>query len=161
MVCMGVDIHIFVEAYNKEKKAWEYKTLYRKDCDKFEDVCEILDGRDYKLFGRLAGVRSAVSPFVKPRGLPDDLSDEVKNEYGNGEGYFCETWYDYCELNLYADTDKAFEEEEEHWIAAKKYTTDRYNVVRPFVDKIDMILDAYGVYYPKPGEVRIVMWFDC
>lgn len=36
-------------------------------------------GRHYGLFGLLAGVRSTVfSPFISPRGLPDDLSAGVK-----------------------------------------------------------------------------------
>lgn len=89
------------------------------------------------------------------------MSDEVKKEYRNGEWYFGETWYDYCELNLYADTNKAFENEEVYDVnSGTYYVTNKYNVVRPFVDTIDMILEAYGIYYPKPGEVRIVIWFD-
>lgn len=64
-------------------------------------------------------------------------------------------------MNLYANTDKAFENEEVYDAdSGTYYVTNKYNVVRPFVNTIDMILEAYGIYYPKPGEVRIVIWFD-
>lgn len=148
--------------YNKNSGKWERKTLYYKtDNGEFLEAWTLLNSRNYELFGKLAGIRSIEEPFVYPRGLPDDLSDEVKKEYGNGEWYFGETWYDYCELNLYADTNKAFENEEVYDADnGTYYVTNKYNVVRPFIDTIDMILEAYGIYYPKPGEVRIVIWFD-
>ena len=51
------------------------KALYcQKDDGNFEEAYMVFDNRDYELFGRLAGVRSCVEPFVYPRGIPDDAS---------------------------------------------------------------------------------------
>lgn len=159
---MGTDIHSSVEIFNKKTKKWKRKALYYQDYEgAYKEAWMILDNRDYNLFGKLAGVRSMEEPFVYPRGLPDDISDETKELYGDGTGCHTATWYDYCELNLYADTDKAYFEYEiydadkDEWIVDSKQ-----NVVRPYIDKIDMILEAYHMWYPKPGEVRIIMWFD-
>lgn len=147
--------------YDKEHKKWVRKALYyQKDDGSFDEAYMIFDNRDYELFGRLAGVRSCVKPFVYPRGIPDDASEETRKLY-DGCDYHDATWYDYCELNLYAQTDGAYVVEEEYDDECGSYEiADVWNVVRPYVDKIDMLLDAYGIYYPKPGEVRIVIWFD-
>ena len=29
-----------------------------------------------------------------------------------------------------------------------------------FMNDIEKVLNAYDIYYPKPGDIRIVMWFD-
>ena len=64
-------------------------------------------------------------------------------------------------IHLYAQTNGAYVVEEEYDEEHGSYEiSDVWNVVRPYVDKIDMLLDVYGIYYPKPGEVRIVIWFD-
>lgn len=161
VVYMATDIHVCVETFNKETKKWEYKTLYKKNDMGMFETAHILEARNSSLFSRLAGF-GLEEPFVYPRGLPDDLSDETKLRHGSGNWFFDETWYDYCELSLYADTDKAFTEELEYDVGSDEYVVvDKCNVVRPFVDKIDLILEAYDIYCPKPGEVRIIMWFDC
>lgn len=159
---LGCDIHAFVEAFNKENKRWERKTLYYKDKNgEFQEAWTLLGDRNYELFSRLVGVRGSGEPFVYPRGVPDDLSEEVSKEYCAYNDWHNVTWYDYCELKLYADTDRAFVEDEIYDIDKDEYVVDdRWNVVRPFIDTIDIILEAYGIYCPKPGEVRIVMWFD-
>lgn len=98
---MGTDIHLYVEHYNKESKRWDSLSLYKKSSeDKFFPV-DIYDGRDYELFGLLAGVRSIIAPFVFSRGVPDDMSCEVSKAYGDGQYYHTPTWYDWCELQTY------------------------------------------------------------
>ena len=98
---MGTDIHLYVEHYNKESKRWENLFLYKKSSEGEFLPVDIYDGRDYDLFGLLAGVRSVIDPFVLPRGVPEDMSCEVSKAYGDGECYYAPTWYDYCELQAY------------------------------------------------------------
>ena len=159
---MGTDIHTNIEVFNKKTDKWERKALYYKDDDEsFKEAWTVLDDRNYELFGRLAGIRTTEKPFVYPRGLPDNLSDETKKLYGNGSWYHGATWYDYCELCSYSQTERAIVEYELYNADLDEYImTDRWNAVEPFIDAIDKVLEAYGIYYPDPGDVRIVIWFD-
>lgn len=159
---MGTDIHTNIEVFNKKTRKWERKALYYKDDDgSFKETWTLLDNRNYILFGKLAGIRTTEKPFVYPRGLPDDLSDETNALYGDGFYYHTPTWYDYCELCLYSQTENAFVTNDLYDVEKDEYVLhDKWNVVEPFIAAINMILEAYGVYYPDPGDVRIVMWFD-
>lgn len=187
---MGCDIHVFCERYNKESKRWENLSLYKKnEGGTFKEV-NVYDGRDYQLFGLLAGVRSIINPFVIPRGIPDDLSCEVSKKYGDGEYYHTSTWYDYCELNAYEymmcdsckEIKKRDQKIDELEIQIKNMSqfiphdedtgyfdddieyedegSKLYERFEGFMDCIRSVLNAYDMWYPKPGEIRIVMWFD-
>ena len=62
---------------------------------------EFYDGRNYTLFSVLAGVRDygKVKPISPPRGMPDDLSTEVADEYeGWGGDAHSASWYSLDEL---------------------------------------------------------------
>lgn len=185
---MGCDIFVHLEHYNKESKRWENLSLYKKDTDGTFKSVDVYDGRDYELFGILAGVRGCNSPFVYPRGVPDDLSCEVSNRYGDGEYFHTPTWYDYCELNAYekmmSDSYKELrkkskeieqlkkqlkqmtqfiqrEEAEEDIVIEDDY--DEYDIAERltgFMNCIRTILEAYEIWNPKPGDVRVIMWFD-
>lgn len=62
---MGCDIHCYLEYYSEESKPnVPYVHSFSYD--------QIAFGRDYLLFGCLAGVRHAIKPIVEPRGLADD-----------------------------------------------------------------------------------------
>lgn len=72
---MGCDIHAYVEV--KVSGKWH---LYSQPRIK----------RNYKLFAKLAGVRSndhSPTPIVEPNGLPDDMSELVKIEFKYEEGH--------------------------------------------------------------------------
>jgi hypothetical protein len=82
---MGCDIHAYVEQREGEGCPWEY-------------AGELDIWRNYTLFAVLADVRNgwsfagydlgdAVVPISKPRGLPEDVTDVVKNESG---GWGCD-----------------------------------------------------------------------
>lgn len=150
---MGTDIHLYVEHYNKESKRWDSLSLYKKSSeDKFFPV-DIYDGRDYELFGLLAGVRSIIAPFVFSRGVPDDMSCEVSKAYGDGQYYHTPTWYDWCELQTYERIfDNEYDDEDDANSLCKR--------LDGFMNDIEKVLNAYDIYYPKPGDIRIVMWFD-
>lgn len=150
---MGCDIYLYVEHYNKESKLWENLFLYKKSSEGEFLPVDIYDGRDYELFGLLAGVRSMIAPFVFPRGVPDDMSCEVSKAYGDGQYYHTPTWYDWCELQAYERIfDNEYDDEDD--------TISLCERLNGFMSDIEKVLNAYDIYYPKPGDIRIVMWFD-
>lgn len=59
---MGCDIHCYVEYKRKDQDSW-------RDFGK-----RINPGRNYWMFGMMAGVRLEVPPVVEPRGIPNDLA---------------------------------------------------------------------------------------
>ena len=59
---MGCDIHMYVESRKRSDT-----NLWRSFGSRFNP------GRDYELFGYLAGVRGGTA-LIEPRGLPDDLA---------------------------------------------------------------------------------------
>ena len=122
--------------------------------------------------------------------MPDDLSCEVLNKYGDGEYFHTPTWYDYCELyayeNMMKDSYKKIkwrddkikelekqiknmtqfiprDEETEYFDDDVEFEDDECGLherLADFMNCIRNVLDAYNIWYPKPGEVRLVMWFD-
>lgn len=178
---MGVDISVHIERHNKTTCKYEDVSLYKKDEQgKYERV-SVYDGRNSYLFGLLAGVGGVyIYPerlgfLVSPRGIPDNLSDYAKEEYGDGECFFNETWYDLCELEAYAyslsqakDTissliDKINELDDENKYDTNDIVEDlsAIDLLSNFVDCIKDVLNAYDIYEYKPGDYRVVMWFDC
>jgi len=61
---MGCDIHCYIEHQTAPGEEWNRWCGFGG---------QINPGRDYRLFGHLAGVRDSVEPLVPPRGLPADL----------------------------------------------------------------------------------------
>ena len=98
---MEVDINLFIEKRDKDTGKWHALSTY------YDAVYE---GRDYGLFGLLAGVRSTSGMLQPVRGLPEDVSDELRKLYNEYDyfpyesrdeyGYFSATYYDFCELEL-------------------------------------------------------------
>ena len=66
---MGCDIHCFIE-FN------EYDEEDGKDGDWRPFGGEIHLGREYDVFGHIAGVRTSYVPVVPPRGFPSDAAYE-------------------------------------------------------------------------------------
>lgn len=63
---MGCDIHVHVEVRDRGHGEWAYYD-------------ELDVGRDYELFGLLAGVRGTEFDCqINPRGLPRDASEETR-----------------------------------------------------------------------------------
>ena len=171
---MSVDIHCFVESYDKESNEWNEE--YFIDGQSNEKI-PVYDDRDYGLFGVLAGVRSGFRGLVEPRGLPDDLSDEVKEEWNDGE-FFGETWYDYCELKAYVNSIVSCSEAIRQIVHVNEkdcmlddilgdmqdgdmlYVITEMESLVDFMQHINYALSGYDKV-PVPGDVRIVMWFDC
>lgn len=92
---MGCDIHLFVE--KKVNGKWESADKWSKDEDGEERGMELRTvdyddkfyrGRNYELFAILADVRndSEIVPIKKPRGVPKNISPEVKDEINKWKG---------------------------------------------------------------------------
>jgi hypothetical protein len=90
---MGCDIHPFVEV-NRHGR-WEAVGGKAEVVDDF---------RDYRLFGYLAGVRMLPpgAPITRRRGLPDDLSPEVRGYMASDDDLECASWLTAEELLSYA-----------------------------------------------------------
>jgi len=76
---MGCDIHMYAE--KKVKGVWEKVNIKNPQCDgAYNDY--VFFGRNYGFFSILAGVRNYanayIEPIDQPRGLPDDVSPEIK-----------------------------------------------------------------------------------
>ena len=186
---MGCNLWAYVEQHDKKTGAWKYLSLYKKNKDDTYDDVFMYASRDYELFGMLAGVRSFNSPFVDKRGVPDDMSEELNEKYGDGRNWHSSTWYDYCELKAYSrmlnkseKTIKRLENEVlelgkrvrdlspkedddtsvDWWDFDRDDDDERSDAERLsyFVACIDDLLMIYHVYKIMPGDIRIVMWFN-
>lgn len=120
---MGCDIHMHVEC--KHDGVW-----------KRHDV-EIYDGRNYELFGILAGVRGNSTPISYPKGLPIDVTDEVLQDYDSWE------WATHSAS----------------WLTFDEIYNSRFDYSNPSLQWI--ALDMLGAKIDQQAEdVRIVFWFD-
>lgn len=80
---MGTDIHSFVERWEPDV-GWQWLKGELFDNDGFDEPWEPITGRCYHLFGFLAGVRDGgVRQIHARRGLPWDLSPELRTEFGS------------------------------------------------------------------------------
>lgn len=90
---MGCDIHMFCEEQVKIKDKAEWRSAdhfkrnhyfgaYEDETNELE-VVELCDSRNYSMFTALCGVRDYTNKSPKisePRGLPDDVTEFVKEE---------------------------------------------------------------------------------
>lgn len=99
---MGCDIHVFCEAkrFYGDENIWYCVDHFKKnkyfnpiepDGEREWEVVVIFDNRDYGLFSLLTDVRNYYEnePIDTPRGLPNDVSKEVKDEsdYCGSDGH--------------------------------------------------------------------------
>lgn len=176
---MSSYLDCYIEKYNPETNQWENLSLYKKENDEYKAVnaygysascCgDVLCGSSYDNYS-LA--------IVKPRGIPEDASPEVKEFYGDGKYFYDATWYDYCELTAYQhainklvkpildiakpkDDDVYDEDSEDYWndVVYEEYQ-EQIECFEGFMDCINKVLEAYGIWYPKYGQIRIVIWIS-
>lgn len=85
---MGCDIHFYVEV--QEKGSWVHHDPRGPEPEDWvawkawdnKRPSYIYDGRDYRLFSRLANVRSGwAENGPEPKGFPKDASQSVKDQY--------------------------------------------------------------------------------
>lgn len=89
---MGCDIHLYLEQKQtvRSVSTWVNVDNYRPDPYNPGEFIHVdcYDSRNYDLFAILADVRNRqeVEPIAQPRGVPDDMSKEVRGEYERWEG---------------------------------------------------------------------------
>ena len=120
---MGCDIHMHVEC--KKRGKW---VLHSED---------IYDGRNYELFSILAGVRGSSTPISYPKGLPVDVTDDVKSLY--------DSW----EWDAHSASWLTFNE-----IYNSRFDYDNISLQHIALDMLSSKIDQ------KAEDVRIVFWFD-
>lgn len=143
---MGTDIHVHV--YRKDKyDNYEELKLYR-NVDGEMKLCYLpFEDRDYELFDKLTDI-------VELRGVWPHLDTEDMNDTYN------HTWFDWCELNALADTPRAMVKEWMENENGDEVEVKEYNILAPWVAKIEYLLDCYNVYFPVPGEITVCISFD-
>lgn len=157
---MGCDIHCYIE-YKNDNGEWVFANPdfknYKHDNNGWDAIDGFFTDRDYNLFSLLAGVRGGWDAMKEPCGFPNDATEEVSMVYTEyGDDAHTTTWYDVRELQLLVE------------LTAQKFKNmdglDDYENPIPSLQRfytiVDYILDMNGVYYPKIGEARVIMWFD-
>jgi len=167
---MGCDIHSYAEV--KKDGKWSQVTEHFNDIYSDNGKGDSpFDGRSYTLFAFLAGVRNydRCEPISELKGLPDDVSDDVRDEYM----YISDEWHSVSYLTLAEllafDYDKTFwnrrvtkQTSPNCWNGASlaeegegKIISYRDNLGDNYFDTLKE-LEALG----EPENVRIVFWFD-
>ena len=102
---MGCEIHLQVERRKDGK--WAHVPTYSFRDEGREGAIYIghLDGRDYRLFAALAGVRNydGVPPISEPRGLPEDADPATLD---SDVGDHSQSWLTLAELEPLKDSEK-------------------------------------------------------
>ncbi len=151
---MGTDIHVNV-LHRQSDGSYKILNVYDENGNEITYRMRFND-RNYALFGKLAGVRSWEDPIVEPRGLFYGLPADVVEHYDNADyGYHTPTWFDYVELQALSRTPDAmshYDDEDDD--------DPGVNILGRFVDDIGFLLNMFNIWYPKPGEVIVSVWFD-
>lgn len=88
---MGIRIHLFVETWNKDNLHWESVDKWNtedKDDLYVEYENRFYQGEYYSVYALLAGVNNYynIEPISQPRGLPINVSKEVRTASRQWEG---------------------------------------------------------------------------
>ena len=156
---MGCDIHCYIEYKSPNTEGWS------------DFGGRVNPGRNYDLFGKLAGVRrSEVTPVVEPRGLPEDISYAASSDAwiyvsstGSGEGCCtqeqAERWVGWGAR--YRDPEKMFISNPD-WHTHSWLTTDEYAAAIEGSSEPEYaaILAAMRSFEENGFQARIVFWFD-
>lgn len=120
---MGCDIHTFVEI--RREGRWRVADVSAQPWGESDrhDEPEPFSTRLYGVFGFLADVRnlSKVPPLALPRGLPVDVSAEVKTTLEN-EDYHSHSWLTVAELASF-DYEQSFTNQREQPHTPVSYKT--------------------------------------
>lgn len=168
---MGIDMSVYVEVRDKGK--WhilpvKYLNKYAAEEEDPWTYAQPWRGRNSELFGILT---NSYNNIDYPRGLPDDISAEVKAErdkffYDSDfdgtrvDGAFDDTWFTLSELQLAVKDRKKYPK----WYKYKDEFGEKQKEAGPywslngFVTAISDFVDIVGYYSPE--NVRTIIWFD-
>jgi len=169
---MGFDMMASVYRRNKETQKYEKMAFYDKDGKELNDIFPTRDGMLNQL---LVGYNRHGYDFEAigaRRGLPEWYVDLLKEEHpdwfdgSDGWSYNVDegTYYDYLELRGWAQGDVCAHKD---WMAAEEpdYDDDDNdvmseppirNALKNFMERVNVYLNAYSIYNPKPGDVYII-----
>lgn len=174
---MGCDIHLSVEVRDKKTGKWNaicvqnpYATYTNFETkEEYHPEIEPYMGRDYPLFGILAGVRSDVYDRICEwnRGIPSDAAEHTVERWEDSKEWCHDaTWYMLAELYAYGSNKKNFhsinyKDPENADILEETKKEDKYmrRRFREFARGIDTFVHLFYIYVP-PEDIRVVMWFD-
>ena len=175
---MGIDIHVRVTKYNKEKNIYEEIALFRKvnrperSFDKnypFETV-SIYDGRDYEMFDGMKdgddidGYGYFPWTDIKLNSYEENFRNEIKEKMENKDKY---GYFDFYEISLplmklYTNehpkvVDYNYEYDDEK---------DKVMKVNPIVNLYDKILSYIDFadedfFLATLDDYKVVFYFDC
>ena len=164
---MGCDIHMYVEI--KRNNRWECGDLfsivdpYNKNREGYHRV-ELYGDRDYRLFTALADVRSCdnIPCICPPKGLPDDATDLVKEDYAD--------WGLDAHSASYLTLRELIDYKEKHDQTCMNFGSIVSCLIERLkrrADELSLIWDfewdsrSYSYQaYDKANRIRIVFWFD-
>lgn len=168
---MGCDIHCYVEHRDKGSEHW------------YGFGGRINPGRNYQMFGLLAGVRGGTA-LVEPRGVPENMAYDARDDYwlfinrsgqpGDGETtperaakYVAE---DGCEYVGHQTNGQPNWVTHPDWHSASWLTPDEFQKASDAAAEADAPYGLSSEYYAliaamrefeKRGEdARVVFWFD-
>lgn len=167
---MGCDIHMYVEykINSKDNSTWRCGD-YFKVYDPLSEIptmkrIELYGDRNYSLFAVLADVRNydLVEYIAEPKGLPDDATEYVKQEYSNwgSDAHSC-SYFTLQELIDYHN-----EHDQRDFLG--------HDILKPLINRLKLRADELDVIwnfewdnsftrdvaYKKSDNIRIVFWFD-
>lgn len=156
---MGCDIHIYTEA--KINGKWTCVDRLRRTQEDWDNtsvpytpIREVYEGRNYILFGALAGVRQWSSEnsllISEPKGLPNNLSDVIQ-EIADFQLEHTPSWLTLKELKDY----KWYNKQKVYRIYLRYFFA--RNVKDSAVNKLSKLQKKHKV---QPEDIRIVFWFD-
>jgi hypothetical protein len=168
---MGCDIHCYLEYTTDRKYGWV--TFGGR----------INPGRNYTLFGRLAGVRTGEDPVFPVRGLPFDIASEadwdnrlriveIKDDEREREctRESAESWVKSGASTYILDREgtKAWVSDPDHhthsWLTAHEFDLVLQTMPEEYefsnMIEYKAVLVALQTLAGKTGEARLVFWFD-
>lgn len=157
---MGCDIHCYSEKKNKETGKWELIPEMIKEMDgDYTDyqTDQILGNRNYLLFSILADVRnyhlSDYCIISKPKGLPEDVSNEAKeiSDYWDGDGH-SHSWHTLRDL---LEHSAKFKNERRLLEIFPEDLTEEW-----YLTQINACIKQADELNIEPEDYRIVFWFD-
>lgn len=162
---MGSDIHMYCEyMFKDEWKSGDYFMINPyEEVDKYY-VVPLYDGRNYELFGILAGIRSNEhEPIATYRGVPNDSCDTIrheKSEWGN-DGH-SHNWLTYKEI-----VDRIKKDCRKYKNIGGYSNHILYRIAKSMAQRMTNVFwlfDVNDIDDPKlmerANDFRIVFWFD-
>ena len=112
-------------------------------------------GRNYALFGALAGVRNVQIQHISPRGIPKDISNKVKEEY--------KKWDSDAHTPSWLSLEELMDTDVEDLLLRRKidrtYLTEFVNQLKKFLEYKFYSYELVKLYENKQN-FRVVFWFD-